>query len=280
LASSDRCVRRFFFKNVFSNRWDVCYTKSEAIYLKFTGPTALAFQNKQISGHGIDYHKDGFGSPVGKLYGCDKPLEKFKSNDLEKYGIKFGNRTTLKFENGIVIEGVVENTRYNAEMLQLISFKDCQVKDTRGDLLFRPEWGTYDMAVGEYINSVFAGTADKEKYNVLPPKSEEIAIKINYSDEKMHLFTLYEQVRNMRNNGSSDMTKLNDIEKEVSSKYPKQWLLLLEILELVKDLPEGSNLVTICMNQLEKLKGDSEEYKNLISDGLRLILVNQDEKEL
>src|SRR5213595_3651563 len=36
------------------------------IYLHAKGPCALAFHNKEIEGHGIDYHKDGFGSPVGK----------------------------------------------------------------------------------------------------------------------------------------------------------------------------------------------------------------------
>src|SRR6202035_4993147 len=36
-----------------------------AIYLRTTGPTALAFGNKELPGHGIDYHKDGFGSPIG-----------------------------------------------------------------------------------------------------------------------------------------------------------------------------------------------------------------------
>src|SRR5207253_7312779 len=36
------------------------------IYLRTTGKTALAFQDKELEGHGIDYHKDGFGSPIGK----------------------------------------------------------------------------------------------------------------------------------------------------------------------------------------------------------------------
>ena len=26
---------------------------------------ALAYGNKELSGHGRDYHKDGFGSPIG-----------------------------------------------------------------------------------------------------------------------------------------------------------------------------------------------------------------------
>src|SRR5437879_13288156 len=36
------------------------------IYLRTTGKAALAFRDKELEGHGVDYHKDGFGSPVGK----------------------------------------------------------------------------------------------------------------------------------------------------------------------------------------------------------------------
>src|SRR4051812_47721616 len=34
----------------------------QPIYLRSTGPTALAYENKELPGHGRDYHKDGFGS--------------------------------------------------------------------------------------------------------------------------------------------------------------------------------------------------------------------------
>ena len=31
--------------------------------------------------------------------------------------------------------------------------------------IFKPEWGNYDMAVGEKIISVFCGAADKDAYD-------------------------------------------------------------------------------------------------------------------
>src|ERR1700757_2568990 len=36
------------------------------IYLRTADKTALAFGDKELAGHGVDYHKDGFGSAVGK----------------------------------------------------------------------------------------------------------------------------------------------------------------------------------------------------------------------
>jgi phenylalanine-4-hydroxylase len=245
--------------------------QGEAIYLKFTGPSALASKNRQIPGHGTDYHKSGFGSPVGKLSGSDKPLELFNDEDLEKHGIKRDNRSKLAFNSGIVVEGVIEDINRNDDMIQLISFKDCQVRNINGDLLFRPEWGIYDMAVGERISSVFAGTADKEKFNIFPPKSEEIAIGINYSKEKKYLFTLYQQIRHMRESGSKDIVRLSNIQKEISLNYSKEWLIHLELLEFIKELPEAANLLMASLNQLEKLKNHSEEYSRLITDGLALL---------
>jgi phenylalanine-4-hydroxylase len=249
--------------------------QGEAIYLQFTGPSALAYQNIQITGHGTNYHKDGFGSPVGKLSGSEKPLELFNNGDLEQHCSKKGNRPKLIFSSGIVVEGEIEDIKRNENMIQLISFKDCQVKDKKGEVLFKPEWGTYDMAVGEKISSVFAGTADKENYNVLPPKSEEKAIEINYTTEKKHLFSLYQQVRDMRENVKTDVAALSEIEKEVSQNHPEEWLLHLEIIELVKGSADGSDLRIMCMKQLEKLKEHSEDYKNLIIDGLTLLNVKQ-----
>src|ERR1700758_5162035 len=39
---------------------------NSTIYLRTTSKTALAFHDKELDGHGVDCHKDGFGSPIGK----------------------------------------------------------------------------------------------------------------------------------------------------------------------------------------------------------------------
>jgi len=243
----------------------------DTIYLQLRGPVALADQYKQIAGHGTGFHKDGFGSPIGDLAGSEKAFEFFNNEDLKNYNIVTGNKSRLKFKSGIVVEGEIENIRRNEKTIQLISLKNCHVKDGKGKVLFQPEWGRYDMAVGERISSVYAGTADKENYNVLPPKSEEIAIEINYSKEKLHLFTLYQQVRDIRSNGSIDIARLNDIQKEIFLKYPEEWLVHLEIVEIVKNLPKGSDLLRFSITQLEKLKKHSVDYKYLITDGLAIL---------
>ena len=48
---------------------EVIENDGKPIYFKTSGPTALAFKNKEIIGHDKEYHADGFGSPVGNLIG-------------------------------------------------------------------------------------------------------------------------------------------------------------------------------------------------------------------
>jgi len=65
--------------------------QGELTYIQLSGPSALANQYKEIPGHGTDYHKDGFGSPVGKLYGCEKALE-FFNPDCKVICVENGNK--------------------------------------------------------------------------------------------------------------------------------------------------------------------------------------------
>src|SRR5262249_12532084 len=126
------------------------------IYLRTTGKTALAFRHKELEGHDIDYHKDGFGSPVGKWNQTPAAPESLTNDQLHALGIVEGRKAKIEFVSGVVVSGKVEQILRRDEKLLLITFSKCTVK--YGDrVLFDPDWGVYDMAVGERISSVFNG---------------------------------------------------------------------------------------------------------------------------
>uniref|UniRef100_UPI0018ED8271 aromatic amino acid hydroxylase n=1 Tax=Pedobacter sp. ASV28 TaxID=2795123 RepID=UPI0018ED8271 len=131
--------------------------EDEVTFIKTTGQSALAFDGKELAGHGKNYHKDGFSSPVGKLKNIDKPLEDHTFEDLTAIGIKVGETGELIFQSGITVNGKVKEVINKKDKILLIAFEDCTVKEANGNILFQPEWGTYDMAVGEKIISVFNG---------------------------------------------------------------------------------------------------------------------------
>jgi len=251
---------------------NVISEEGQPIYIQTTGPTALATRDKELIGHGTHYHRDGFGSPIGKLKGINIPIENMSPRDLEAYQIYEGKQTTLEFEGGVVVQGeVITGTRDLKGRIVLISFKDCTVT-YQNQLLFQPDWGIYDMAVGKEIVSAYAGPADVSSFEDVGKVSETKTHKITYSESERELYGLYEQVRTQREkNFVSESFMLNTFSL-LQKKFSNDWLLPLELYELavVKNMTIQDKLLRYLMSLQEK-----ESYQKLIENGLRLIRKSQ-----
>ena len=242
----------------------------ELIFIKVTGPCALAFNGKQLYGHGKDYHKDGFSSPVGKLKGASKVLEDYKINELNASGIKINSKSNLIFESGIRVEGLVKDIIIENEKIILIAFTDCTVTESNGNILFKPEWGVYDMAVGARIVSVFNGAADKDAYEEIVPISTEKTRKIFYDDKITELHKLYQAVREIRESATG-YEKLENIFENLRLNHRNDWLCALEILELVYHKKIYHQLEKEVQIYLELKAGREPDHAKLIQDGLHVI---------
>lgn len=250
---------------VFTN---VISSDNSPIYMQTTGETALAYRDKELIGHGIEYHAEGFGSPLGKLEGINLAIEDMSPRDLEVYGIYEGKRTTLTFEGGIKVEGKIITGKRNLKgKIIFISFEDCTVTHHK-NILFKPEWGVYDMAIGKAIVSAFAGPASPTSFKDLHKISVVKTHKISYSESEVTLHQFYERVRNMRKSKMLDFDMLSEIIASIKELYPNDWLLTLEIYELVYD--SKHTLETLVLNHLENLM-QHKNYKKLILSGLELI---------
>jgi len=243
---------------------------NEPIFIKTLGSTALAVNNKQLKGHGKDYHKDGFSSPVGKLKGQDKSLENLSSEELADLGIAEGQQITLHFESGITVNGSVKTITTSEGKTQLITFDNCTVKDKSGKILFEPSWGVYDMAVGEKIVSVFCGAADKEEFFETAYKSNTNTHHVKYDEQTLELHKLYQQVRNRRHTGG-DFGFLGNVWRKLQTNHYDDWLCALEILELLDHENVETKLAQEIRGFLQQKAKNEPEYKKLITDGLYLI---------
>jgi phenylalanine-4-hydroxylase len=247
---------------VFSN---VIEEDGKAIYVQTIGQTALAYREKELIGHGVEYHAAGYGTAIGKLKGINLAIEDMSPRDLEAYGLYEGKSITLNFEGGIRVVGEIITGQRNLKgEIILISFKNCTVT-YHEKILFRPEWGTYDMAVGVEITSAFSGPASLISFEDTSKVSEEKTIKIRYSDDEKELFTLYQKVRDTREKKILNTDVLESVFKELQSRFPQDWLLPLEIYELAYN--SNSELEMNVLNHLEKLS----KNKKLIHNGLKLI---------
>lgn len=225
------------------------------VYLRTAGPTALAIAHRQLANHGPDYHAQGFGSPVGS-YTTDAELTE-------------GQRATLHFASGVVVEGLVEKILENEGRLILITFSDCTAK-LASRVLFDPAWGKYDMAVGDEITSVFNGAADNDAYNQVALVPRERTIKVVSDVKRQRLENLYAQVRRIRD-AKVGYERLGEIWETQQAEHGSDWLLSMEIFELLDDLALQNDLKQKVMAFLNNRKFSDEGVATLIEWGFRLV---------
>jgi phenylalanine-4-hydroxylase len=240
-------------------------SNGELIYLSTSSPTALAWQNKELVGHGKDYHKDGFSSPVGLLKGESMPLESMTIEQLSSLGIESSKWVDMEFESGVKVSGKLINIVKNVKGENiLMSFEDCTVTYNE-EALFLPEWGMYDMAIGQKITSVFSGAADRPVFSKDNPfVPSEKTHKINYSSKRKELHKLYQKVRDVRN-GDLPNEAIYPVWVELVN-YEEDWLCAIELLEICEDKILSSEII-------EFLKKKNEEsIKHLVEEGLSLVV--------
>jgi phenylalanine-4-hydroxylase len=228
--------------------------KKEAIYLRTTGPTALAYDYKQLEGQGKDRHAEGFGAPIGN----------WKETPLRE-----GETAKAEFESGVVVSGRVERLVRQDGKLLLVTFSDCSVK--LGErLLFDPAWGEYDMAVGDSIASVFNGAADKDAYLEVALVPKERTIKAPSDSKRKKLENLYQQVRDIRER-KVGYERLGEIWETQQAEHADDWLLSMEIFELLDDAGEQNDLKQRIVTFLNEKKLTDKDKATVIEWGFRLV---------
>ena len=242
---------------------------NEVVYFETEGETALAYREKEVIGHGVSRHKNGFRSPLGKLKGINLAIENMGPRDLQAYNFYDGKPISFEFESGITVKGLnVTGMRNLRGELMLIQFTDCTVT-YKDEVLFSQEMGDFDMAVGKEIVSAFAGAADYLSFDLSSHKSSTETIRATITESETELNKLYQEVREIRTTDTLDSEslqaaeKLLDIYNDLCENHPNDWLLPLEIYELT--------LSAKVLKYLQKLMQHRHEVANLITDGLSLI---------
>ena len=189
--------------------------------------------------------------------------------DLQAYNFYDGKQIAFEFESGIIVEGLnVTGIRNLRGELMLIQFSNCTVT-YKDEILFTPDMGDFDMAVGKEIVSAFAGAADYNSFNLTNHVSSTETIKIAISPEETALNALYKEVKTIRNlnktitASAEEGKRLVEIFKAISKNHSGDWLLPLEIYELT-----SSEAIS---NYLTSFKMEHPKVKHLIDGGLDLI---------
>lgn len=238
------------------------------IFVYTTGPTAFSVNNVQLSGYGKERFPSGIASPVGKLLQASKALEDMSDDELRSGAGEPAGQSCLAFEPGIVVKGVItEILRSRAGKVIAVHFKKATVHYGQKLLLSTPD---YSLAVGEKITSAFAGPADVEAFQPTVIVPHEKMHKIHYDEKALALHRLYAIVRRARRD-TSVVPELNDVWNKVVTDYSNDWLLPLEILEVILSKGKDKTLCEHITDYLQRKSIREPHLERLISNGLKLL---------
>lgn len=243
---------------------------NNVVFFKTEGATALANREKELIGHGTETHPNGFSSPIGKLKGINLAIEDMGPRDLKAYNFYDNKRIAFEYESGITVEGLnITGIRNLQGKLILIQFEDCTVS-YNDEILFSPEDGTFDLAVGSSIVSAYAGSADYQSFENLYHVSKNTTIQPETDETLLHLENLYQIIRDLRAKNSASEKELTSLFRELKTNHQKDWLLCLEILELSEKF-NYSELQLKVLAYLNEQKSNQPKIAHLIEDGLEII---------
>lgn len=253
---------------------EALHLDQQPVYLRFDGPSQLSYGEKELPGHSKEYHAHGFGTPVGKLIGADKCLSEYTVHELANINIIVDQKTELRYSSGVVVMGTVKSLTTLEGKNIVISFENAQV--LYGErILFAPEWGIFDMAVGSQVTSVFGGPADRVAYGEVTDFVASRVPQPVYSPEQLKIQDLYSRIRQLRENFSSSqediiensLQELFTLQSEVA---PNEWLALLELYEISLRTKTPSKNCEALLTALNALKKTSTNTESMINEGLCL----------
>lgn len=253
-------------------------------FLKFSGPVQLAYNGRQLRGHGRSRHTQGFSSPLGRFHDLANVAPHLISDaDLAKLGVARGRVAKVEFGSGFQVEGVVAGWHREGDKLVYMTFRRATVK--RGDTVyFKPEWGEFDLAIGEKAVSVHGGPANRDDFGSydVGAASTKPGRSSPYSDTEIALFSLYQDLRELRakdaastETKASQLAKLEKIANRLADGYKREWLAALEVVEMARQKFGLGEKSPLWLSRLEEAVLDSSSRADakvgaLIRKGLEL----------
>jgi phenylalanine-4-hydroxylase len=224
-------------------------------WFRTVGPTQLAFRDTEIYGHGTDSHAEGFSAPVGMLKDFSRCLSEYTVDELRAHAIELDQTVCLQFLSGITVQGTLRAIHRQEHRNLLLGFDECTVTNLAGEVLYRPEWGRFDMAVGARIDSVYGGTADREAYQLYEPLPSTTAAVAAPDSALMDLYQRVDRIAR----GEAELVAADvDALRQGLAEHPREWLLRVELQRIESGTPEFLTLRRQAAAELESLALDAE----------------------
>ena len=222
--------------------------------LKWKGHCQICFGGKEISGFGPKKFQNGVLVVTGH----------FESSNFAKAKLNSKPKLDLKFESGMRVSGKVSGVVRSANAAKALLFPAAQVNGESTENVL--------VVLSDKITSVFGEAADRASfYDFVPFMHEPNSIqKTTLTPENRALNNLFAKVRTLResNLNGKALNKIEEVYQELVEKYPVEWLLRLELLELASPLNKG--LKHKIAEELKTIQRKLPDQMDLIERGLKL----------
>lgn len=257
-------------------------------YLIFKGPTQLAYSDHELPGHGKDYHREGFGTPLGRLRlfpnkmtselldeEWAQTLHQANDKNLNRSQLHLGDRISLDFESDLKIQGEFAGFVEKDSKKIILTLKNSHAS-YHSRILFQPEWGNFDLALGDRVTSVYSGPPDRKNYG----EQDDFVV----AQVPRPLYSEKDQERH-RGHQILHFARAGSFDKSVALRdqsaflvfcnahllaFPDDWLFALDSYEFAlqqKWSSAAENLKKI----LDHLRAFNPKNQSLIDDGLELV---------
>ncbi len=231
--------------------------------LKWRGFCQLSYRGQEIKNFGPKKFSGGLVAIVG-------PPESSRifTRVLKTLKVSSRDMVELKFESGIKITGRVKNLVKVDGVTKAVIFEE--VTSSQGEKFKQVLVPTTDK-----LEQVFGEAADRASYYAVVPfmHAPKASQKSNLTKENKGLNELYAIVRNLRNQktlGKAQLASLEKIHGELTSRYTFDWLLKMEILELLSLKSKAGSFSNQLKQELKDMQKLLPDQKDMIDRGLKL----------
>ena len=232
-------------------------------FLRFAGPCALAYRGRTLDGHDPARHSEGYSTPLGPL-ADGRPLCALADAELS-------GRVEHRYASGIEVAGrATGSLRAPDGALLLVTLGDCTVR--RGDeLLYRPEWGPFDLAAGATVEAAFAGPADPGYYDATPFPELRVPRR-GKREADPGLLDLYRRALELWEKPDSPELAAGflAIAEGLQADFPDAWLLRWNLLESLLKQGQHGPLAKVLRAELLEIETRYSDDAP-ISTGLRFL---------
>lgn len=213
--------------------------ESQPTLLEFGDRTQLAYAGEALTE--IPSQEAGYLAVLGK--------------PADVAGAVVGSEFTLEFESRITVRGRLRGIVERSGQPLILSFDPASV--FRGDRVFwTPRDGSFHLAIGERVRSVFGGPADREQFEEQKPFTPHTVPCRDPSDEQAASQQLYATVRCLRDSPPSEQCRqARVLIDEFLSERNGDWLAGVELLELA-----AKNQLSVADQLAAELRG--RDYGN------------------